>query len=365
MLENKDQSFLSTKCSDNKYNGRKEIAGQYSSEQKNLVTKCTISLLPDDIIDHVFISMIDSRTLHLLKCTNSKWKKRIENYIEKSAPKFEYKNKFGSYGMNNGQFVYPKYVTIDKQDNIYVSEFLSHRIQIFDSKGQWKQTIGAQGFGDGEFDHPSGITVNSEDCLIVVDRGNNRVQVFNKNLNFIESFGPYGSIRKRLLYPHAITVDSDDNIYVVNHTDSIIIYNRNGEWKKTIDMYKEENCKLKSIQDIVVDKIGSRIFIYNNFDHSIGVLSPSGKLLFKFAHYTQYKYVNRLALTNCGKYLLVSDWFNNSIDVFYTMNGSFIKRYGTEGSKDGQFKHPQGICVSPSGQIIVCDEGNHRIQIFE
>lgn len=363
MLKHDVQNFLSTKYSGNK-DDKKGMALQCPLEQ-NREKKCIISLLPDDIIDHVFISMIDVRTLHLLKCTNSKWKERIENYIEKSVPKFEYRNKFGSYGMNNGQFACPEYVSIDKQGNIYVSEFLSHRIQVFDSKGQWKQSFGAQGFGDREFDYPSGITINSEGHLLVVDRGNNRVQVFNKDLHFIESFGPYGSIRKRLLYPHAIAMDLEDNIYVINRTDCIIIYNRNGEWKQTIDMYKQENGKFKNMRDIAVDKVDGRIFISNNFDHSIGVLSPSGKLLFKFPQQIQYKYVNRLALTNCGKYLLVSDWINNTIYVFNTMNGSFIKRYGVEGSKDSQFKHPHGIYVSPSGQIIVCDGENHRIQIFE
>jgi DNA-binding beta-propeller fold protein YncE len=72
-----------------------------------------------------------------------------------------------------------------------------------------------------------------------------------------------------------------------------------------------------------------------------------------------------LALSNCGQYLFVCDGENHHIQLFNAMNGQFVKSYGSEGSGDGQFNHPYGICVSASGKIIVSERGNDRVQIFE
>ena len=49
------------------------------------------------------------------------------------------------------------------------------------------------------------------------------------------------------------------------------------------------------------------------------------------------------------------------------MNGEFVKSYGSNGSNDGQFDYLAGICISPSGQIIVSEAEycNNSVQIFE
>jgi hypothetical protein len=95
-----------------------------------------ISLLLDDIIDYELLPLIDVKVLNYLKCTNSEWKKRIEEHIEKSAPKFTFIAKFGSLANRDGQFNCPCFVIADKQGNIYVSDYFNHIIQMFDSDGQ-------------------------------------------------------------------------------------------------------------------------------------------------------------------------------------------------------------------------------------
>jgi hypothetical protein len=47
------------------------------------------------------------------------------------------------------------------------------------------------------------------------------------------------------------------------------------------------------------------------------------------------------------------------------MNGKFVKSYRSKGSDDGQFYLSAGICISHSGQTIVSELGNNRVQIFE
>jgi tripartite motif-containing protein 71 len=41
-----------------------------------------------------------------------------------------------------------------------------------------------------------------------------------------------------------------------------------------------------------------------------------------------------------------------------------FRKWGTEGSGNGQFSHPRGIDVDSSGNVYVADVSNHRIQEF-
>ena len=38
---------------------------------------------------------------------------------------------------------------------------------------------------------------------------------------------------------------------------------------------------------------------------------------------------------------------------------------GKNNSKEGHFQYPIGSAVSGKGEILVCDHGNNRVQIFE
>lgn len=54
---------------------------------------------------------------------------------------------------------------------------------------------------------------------------------------------------------------------------------------------------------------------------------------------------------------------NHRISIF-DPSGQFLRDFGTQGSKVGQFSFPCGIAVDNEGSIVVADQRNHRIQIF-
>ena len=45
-------------------------------------------------------------------------------------------------------------------------------------------------------------------------------------------------------------------------------------------------------------------------------------------------------------------------------NSQPILVFGSKGKEEGQFDDPYGITTNSEGEILVCDEDNHRIQIF-
>jgi DNA-binding beta-propeller fold protein YncE len=49
----------------------------------------------------------------------------------------------------------------------------------------------------------------------------------------------------------------------------------------------------------------------------------------------------------------------------FTANGTFLTKFGTEGSGSSQFILPEGVGVDTNtGLVYVADTGNYRIQVF-
>jgi len=70
----------------------------------------------------------------------------------------------------------------------------------------------------------------------------------------------------------------------------------------------------------------------------------------------------RIALDASGN-VYVTDNGNNRIQKFNS-EGDFIMKWGNKGSGDGEFKTPMGVAVDESGNVYVADAQNHRIQKF-
>ena len=62
--------------------------------------------------------------------------------------------------------------------------------------------------------------------------------------------------------------------------------------------------------------------------------------------------------------LLVVDAGNNRINK-YDCTGTFIMSVGQKGSNELEFIRPTGIGINKAGYVYVCDRGNHRIQILK
>ena len=62
--------------------------------------------------------------------------------------------------------------------------------------------------------------------------------------------------------------------------------------------------------------------------------------------------------------LYAIDRDGNRIQVF-DKNGTFLFKWGSKGTGDGQFTVPYSVDVVANGNVWVADRGNHRIQEFD
>jgi len=101
-----------------------------------------------------------------------------ENNIWKINGNGEIVLKFGGEGEQPGQFKGPRYINTDLLDNIYVTDYENHRVQIFTTDGRCRGYFGEKGDEPGKFNNPEGIFVNRKADLFIVDAENDRYQVF-------------------------------------------------------------------------------------------------------------------------------------------------------------------------------------------
>ena len=64
--------------------------------------------------------------------------------------------------------------------------------------------------------------------------------------------------------------------------------------------------------------------------------------------------------------VFVSDSYNNKIHKFKSTDGEYTTSTGGKGSRPGKLNRPNGLCVARTGShLYVCDSDNHRIQVFD
>lgn len=82
------------------------------------------------------------------------------------------------------------------------------------------------------------------------------------------------------------------------------------------------------------------------------------------AYEETFEGIIRGAAVDKGGFVYVTDGKVHCIKKFGLYDGKFISQFGTEGTKNGEFRQPAGLLISNMNLLYVCDRLNHRIQVF-
>jgi len=120
-------------------------------------------------------------------------------------------------GSNPGQFLFPTYLAVDGAGNLYVTDTLNSRVQMFDPDGNYVKTFGARGNAWGMFDKPKGVALDGFGNVYIVDSGWSNVQIFNPAGQVLLFFGGRGPLPGMLRNPTALAIDPQNRIYVADY----------------------------------------------------------------------------------------------------------------------------------------------------
>ncbi|XP_068726642.1 E3 ubiquitin-protein ligase TRIM71-like [Montipora capricornis] len=225
-------------------------------------------------------------------------------------------------------------------------------VQVHQHQYQFAFQFGSEGTGQGEFDSIYDIDVSHKTGTIAVADGRNkRIQLFTSEGKFQREIKLDGA-------PCSVAFeDSGDLLTLVPRSDN------------KLRVFSEEGHFIKHINDKHLDKsdhlsIASdgRIIITDWSDKKIKVLSPDGNDLLQSFSSPDCDGSPFCAIYHQNKFF-VSYFFANCVKVF-DKTGVYLHDIGCKGSNDGQFKGPGALVIDKYNRLIVCDEGNHRLQLF-
>jgi NHL repeat len=247
------------------------------------------------------------------------------NRIQEFDSSGSFVRKWGAVGTNNGQLAAPQGIAANASGNVYVADTGNNRIQEFSSSGAFITKWGTVGTGNGQFAAPEGVAIDSSGNVYVADTGNNRIQKFDSSGNFIAAWGSVGVGNGQLSLPSAVGIDSGGNAYVADSGNSRI----------------EE-----------FDSSGSYVRKWGTVGTGDGQFGATTTPSLDLA-------------IGSSDNVVVVDPTNNRVEKFRPI-GTFITKWGSTGTGNGQFLVPAGIAVSSSDSVHVVDRGvvNGRVEVF-
>jgi hypothetical protein len=126
--------------------------------------------------------------------------------------------KIGTGGKNHwlttpGDFGAPSNVALDKEGNVYVTDTMNNRVEIFDPDGNFSSLFGQHGDGPGYLARPKGIAVDCDGHIWVADSYQDRVQVFNREGQLLTYFGGHGHYPGQFEALIGIAIDKKNRVF--------------------------------------------------------------------------------------------------------------------------------------------------------
>ncbi len=256
----------------------------------------------------------------------------------------KYLGQFGSGGTDDGQFMWPTAIAIDKDDKVYASDEYLNRISIFSSDGQYLGKWGIAGPGDGQLNRPAGLAFDSQDNVLVVDGSNNRIQKFTKDGRFLAKWGRAGNGDGEFNLPWGIDIDQDGSVYIADwRNDRIQKFNGQGAFLMKFGSSGTGDGQFNLPTGVAADKSGV-IYVADCENHRLQVFDAQGGHL----------------ATLLGEATL-SKWAKGKVDA-NSLHQARADAYRLELEK--RFLGPIAVDVDTEGRVLVLERGRHRIQVY-
>ena len=98
----------------------------------------------------------------------------------------------GEYGNRAGEFNYPVCITVDDNDNLYITDWDNDRIQKYSAEGRLLQVIPEEN-SELTIDGPVGIVLDSKGNFIVVEQFNHRIHKISPDGKSLQMIGKEGN----------------------------------------------------------------------------------------------------------------------------------------------------------------------------
>ena len=233
------------------------------------------------------------------------------------------KNSWGA-----GLFIMPHGLTVDKLNNVWVTDVGLHQIFKFSHDGKLLMKLGEAripGNDSLHFNRPTDVAVTEDGSFYISDGyRNSRVVKFSKDGKYLFSWGNKGNRPGEFNIPHAVDLDADGNVYVADRENKRIQeFDANGKFLKE---WKDKS--MEKLYSVAIDRKNQHVFAVD--------------------------------------YLIVLDVMVKGSNIIqFDRKGNLISQFGRAGSYQGPLCRYHDLAIDNEGNIYVGDILGNRIQKFK
>jgi len=301
---------------------------------------------------------------------------------------------WGGAGSQPGTFRGPDGVAIDDRGDVYVADTGNNRVEKFDPLGHFLAALGRHGGdgtpgkSDGEFTAPRGVAVDGQGDLYVADTGNNRIEKFDPSGRFLARWGRAGgdgSAGKgsgEFDDPRGLATDLGGDLYVADHGNNrvqklspagafLARWGRNGGDGSA----GHGPGEFHEPRGVALDRAGN-VYVADKLNNRVQKLTPQGAVVAIWGRNGgngsagnapgEFRIPYSVAIDGSGD-VLVADTGNNRLQEL-APSGAVVGRWGrnggdgSAGAGPGEFNGPYGTALDCRGGVYVADERNQRVQ---
>ena len=259
---------------------------------------------------------------------------------------------------------------------LFVTDRENHLVQVLNKEdGTFIQTIGnGKGAGPGYFNSPEGVCISPDGSeLYVADRYNNRINVFNP----IDGSYVCRLVGRRLVdetrifleEPRGICISADGELLYVADFNGVQVLSVDGAHIRTINV---QNPPARWDEPhfppvgLCLSRNNDLLFVTTYFGDIVVFRTSDDTISTRFDIWVHRGPASsNICLSPDGEELYISQTRYDFVQVLRIADGSLIQRIGEYGQTAGKMFGPQGVCVSPDGEMFVADTGNYRVQVFQ
>jgi peptidylamidoglycolate lyase len=225
-----------------------------------------------------------------------------------------------------GLFLIPHGLTIDKHDNVWLTDTGLHQVFKFSPDGRMLLKLGqarTSGADMSHFSAPTSVAVLDDGSFYVSDGyGNTRVLKFAADGTFQYAWGTPGNGPGQFNLPHDVAVDGTGRVYVADRGNSRVqVFDSHG-----VFLEEWHGADLGRPFGVMMGP-GERIFVVDGGDNPQTPPDRSGVAILD-------------------------------------RSGRILRRFGRYGNYDGQFRTAHAAAIGPDGAVYVVDITGQRVQKF-
>ena len=278
----------------------------------------------------------------------------VPDYKTKQLPT-AYCCKKSSFWKSQGQLNNPRSLAIHyKTGNIYIADRDNHRVQVFSCNGDYLFMFSEK------MNEPMGICI-SQNNVCVTQFDSHCINMYELEGKLIKRVGSEGNGEAQFKYPRGLDVsDRTNNIYVCDYyNDRIQILTEELKYHSMlgIDLLRHPR-DVKVIRDrvLVLDESDPCMFVFDS-DHVL-----TNRLITRGV---SKQTINPRCFDIDREYNIIMSDYNTHCVYVFNQEGEQIHKFGMEGQGIGEFYYPCGIALDNTGRIIVvCEKDTNCLQFF-